>query len=206
MPSRSVPGVHLLDRTSDASHNRSVFTLAGEDGPVREALERLVAAAIHEIDMDVHTGEHPRIGAVDVIPFVPLGATTMDDCVEMARAFGERIATRFELPVFLYANAATRPDRVKLADVRRGQYEGLKAEIDQHGGSRTSARADAPVGRGRRRRGAAVPHRLQHQPRVGGRRAREADRAAHPRVGRRPAEGPGQRVLDRGARAARRSR
>jgi glutamate formiminotransferase len=129
----SVPGVHLLDRTSDASHNRSVFTLAGEDGPVRDALERLVAAAVHEIDMDVHTGEHPRIGAVDVIPFVPLGATTMDDCVEMARAFGERIADRFELPVFLYANAATRPDRVKLADVRRGQYEGLKAEIDQHG-------------------------------------------------------------------------
>jgi glutamate formiminotransferase len=129
----SVPGVHLLDRTSDASHNRSVFTLAGEDGPVRDALERLIAAAIHEIDMDAHTGEHPRIGAVDVIPFVPLGATTLDDCVEMARAFGERIATRFELPVFLYANAATRPDRVKLADVRRGQYEGLKAEIDQHG-------------------------------------------------------------------------
>jgi glutamate formiminotransferase len=129
----SVPGVHLLDRTSDASHNRSVFTLAGEDGPVRDALERLIAAAIHVIDMDAHTGEHPRIGAVDVVPFVPLGATTMDDCVEMARAFGERIATRFELPVFLYANAATRPDRVKLADVRRGQYEGLKAEIHQHG-------------------------------------------------------------------------
>ena len=129
----SVPDVHLLDRTSDASHNRSVFTIAGEDGPVREALERLMAAAVHEIDMDGHTGEHPRIGAVDVIPFVPLGATTMDECVVMARAFGERIAARFDLPVFLYANAATRADRVKLADVRRGQYEGLKAEIDQQG-------------------------------------------------------------------------
>ena len=129
----SVPDVHLLDRTSDPSHNRSVFTMAGEDGPVREALERLVAAAIHEIDMAEHTGEHPRIGAVDVIPFVPLGDTTMHDCVEMARAFGERLATRFDLPVYLYANAALRPDRVKLADVRRGQYEGLKAEIDQRG-------------------------------------------------------------------------
>ncbi len=107
--------------------------MAGEDGPVQEALERLVASAIHEIDMDVHTGEHPRIGAVDVIPFVPLGATTMDDCVAIARSFGERIAQRFDLPVFLYANAALRPERVKLADVRRGQYEGLKAEIDQHG-------------------------------------------------------------------------
>jgi len=129
----SVPGVHLLDRTSDPSHNRSVFTLAGEDDAVREALERLVAAAIHEIDMDAHTGEHPRIGAVDVIPFVPLGATTMEDCVSIARAFGEHLATRFDLPVFLYANAALRQERVKLADVRRGQYEGLKAEIDQHG-------------------------------------------------------------------------
>ena len=83
--------------------------------------------------MGTHTGEHPRIGAVDVIPFVPLGATTMADCVELARAFGGRLASRFELPVYLYANAALRADRVKLSDVRRGQYEGLKAEIDQRG-------------------------------------------------------------------------
>ena len=126
-------GVFLLDRTSDASHNRSVFTMAGEHEAVTAALERLVEVAVHEIDMDTHTGEHPRIGAVDVIPFVPLGATTMDDCIELARDFGERIATRFELPVFLYANAATRPERVKLADVRRGQYEGLKDEIAEPG-------------------------------------------------------------------------
>ena len=129
----SVPAVHLLDRTSDASHNRSVFTIAGEDGPVREAVERLLSAAIHEIDMADHTGEHPRIGAVDVIPFIPLGATTMTDVVDMTRAFAERIALRYEIPVYLYANAAVRPDRVKLADVRRGQYEGLKTEIDQRG-------------------------------------------------------------------------
>jgi glutamate formiminotransferase len=129
----SVPDVHLLDQTSDPSHNRSVFTLAGEHGPVCEALERLVAAAIHEIDMGTHTGEHPRIGAVDVVPFVPLADSTMHDVVELARAFGGRIASRFDLPVYLYANAALRPDRVKLSDVRRGQYEGLKAEIDQRG-------------------------------------------------------------------------
>jgi glutamate formiminotransferase len=129
----AVPGVYLLDRTSDASHNRSVFTLAGEDGPVVDALEALVGVAIHEIDMNAHTGEHPRIGAVDVIPFVPLAATTMEDCVDLARAFGRRIARRFELPVYLYANAASRPDRVKLADVRRGQYEGLRQEIEQRG-------------------------------------------------------------------------
>ena len=129
----AVPGVYLLDRTSDASHNRSVFTLAGEHGPVSDALEALVAAAIHEIDMNAHTGEHPRIGAVDVIPFVPLAATTMDDCVELARAFGRADRRRFDLPVYLYANAASRPDRVKLADVRRGQYEGLRLEIGQRG-------------------------------------------------------------------------
>jgi glutamate formiminotransferase len=126
-------GVYLLDRTSDASHNRSVFTMAGEHAPVAAALERLVETAIHEIDMDLHSGEHPRIGAVDVIPFVPLADTSMDDCVDLARAFGRRIATRFDLPVFLYAKAATRPDREKLADVRRGQYEGLKREIIDRG-------------------------------------------------------------------------
>ncbi len=129
----AVPGAFLLDRTSDASHNRSVLTVAGEDGPVADALEALVATAIHEIDMGSHTGEHPRIGAVDVIPFVPLAATTMADCVELARAFGQRIATRFDLPVYLYAHAASRPERVKLADVRRGQYEALREEIAQHG-------------------------------------------------------------------------
>jgi glutamate formiminotransferase len=129
----SVRDVHLLDQTSDPSHNRSVFTVAGEHGPVCEALERLVATAIHEIDMSTHTGEHPRIGAVDVVPFVPLADSAMHDVVELARAFGGRLASRFDLPVYLYANAALRADRVKLSDVRRGQYEGLKAEIDQRG-------------------------------------------------------------------------
>ncbi len=129
----SVAAVHLLDRTSDASHNRSVFTLAGEDDAVVEALERLIVAAVHEIDMNDHRGEHPRIGAVDVIPFVPLGTTTMDDCVTLARTFADRIATRFEIPVYLYAAAATRPERVKLAEVRRGQYEALRDEIGQRG-------------------------------------------------------------------------
>ena len=129
----SIPEVHLLDRTSDASHNRSVFTLAGPAGPVADALDRLVGAAIDEIDMTSHRGEHPRIGAVDVIPFVPLGETTMDEAVSLARGFGRRIAERHDLPVYLYAAAAMRPERVKLADVRRGQYEGLRAEISQRG-------------------------------------------------------------------------
>ena len=129
----SVPGVYLLDRTSDASHNRSVFTVAGEHEAVSAGLEALVAQALDDIDMDSHVGEHPRIGAVDVIPFVPLAETPMDVCVELARVFGARIAERWEVPVFLYADAATRSDRVKLADVRRGGYEGLKLEIGQNG-------------------------------------------------------------------------
>ncbi|HEX5149449.1 MAG TPA: glutamate formimidoyltransferase [Candidatus Limnocylindrales bacterium] len=129
----AVRGVYLLDRTSDASHNRSVFTIAGEHGPVQDALEQLVSTAIHEIDMATHRGEHPRIGAVDVIPFVPLASTTMADCVELAHQFGQRIAARFDLPVYFYANAARRPERVKLADVRRGQYEGLREEVSHHG-------------------------------------------------------------------------
>ena len=122
-------GAHLLDRTSDASHNRSVLTIAGEAEPVLVALERSVEVAIREIDLHEHRGEHPRIGAVDVIPFVPLGETTMADCVRLARELGARLADRFALPVYLYAEAATRPERVRLADIRRGEYEGLRSEI-----------------------------------------------------------------------------
>ena len=125
----SVDGVYLLDRTSDASHNRSVFTLAGEHEPVLAALDHLVAEAIPLIDLNTHQGEHPRIGAVDVVPIVPLGTTSMDDCVELANRFAADIAKRHDIPVFLYANAARRADRVRLADVRRGQYEGLREEI-----------------------------------------------------------------------------
>jgi glutamate formiminotransferase / 5-formyltetrahydrofolate cyclo-ligase len=121
--------VFLLDRTSDPSHNRSVLTMAGEAAAVERALEATIEVAIDAIDMEVHRGEHPRIGAVDVIPFVPLGTTTLDACVVLARAFGLRIAERFSIPVYLYARAATRPDRVRLADVRRGGYEAVRDQI-----------------------------------------------------------------------------
>lgn len=146
---RDVSGAYLLDRTSDPSHNRSVLTLAGESRAVQRALEGTIEVAIEHIDMEVHTGEHPRIGAVDVVPFVPLGETTMDDAIRLARAFGKRVAKRFELPVYLYARAATRADRVRLADVRRGGYEGLRDEIDEperrpdFGPRRTHPRAGA---------------------------------------------------------------
>jgi glutamate formiminotransferase len=125
----AVPGVQLLDRTSDADHNRSVLTLAGEPHAVVEAMEDAVAVAVRLIDLRHHEGQHPRIGAVDVVPFVPLGDSTMDECVTLARGFGARIAARFDIPVYLYAQAATRADRVVLADVRRPQFEGLRERI-----------------------------------------------------------------------------
>jgi glutamate formiminotransferase len=129
----TAPGVRLLDQTADADHNRSVITFAGAPAPVADAMERAVAVAIETIDMNAHRGEHPRVGAVDVIPFVPIGATTLDECVELARAFGTRIAERFALPVYLYAAAATRPERSRLPDVRKPQYEGLRDLIGRPG-------------------------------------------------------------------------
>ncbi len=128
---QAFPGAHLLDRTSDASHNRSVLTIAGEPAAVLEALERTVAVAVSEIDMEHHVGEHPRIGAVDVVPFVPLAGATMADCIELARTFGAAVAERFSIPVYLYGEAATSPARQRLAYVRRGQYEGLKTHIGE---------------------------------------------------------------------------
>src|SRR5437868_5550342 len=126
-------GVHLLDRTSDADHNRSVLTFAGQAGPVTAAMEAAVEEAIARIDMNRHEGQHPRIGAIDVIPFVPLAGTTMDEAIELARDFGREIAQRYDLPVFLYARAAQRSDREVLADIRRPQYEGLRELIGEPG-------------------------------------------------------------------------
>lgn len=125
----SVDGVAVLDHTSDASHNRSVVTFAGGPEAVATGAEEGVRAALELIDMERHTGAHPRIGAVDVVPFVPLDATPMSEAVDVARGFAERIAARFELPTYLYGEAALRPERRRLADVRRGQYEALRTEI-----------------------------------------------------------------------------
>jgi glutamate formiminotransferase len=126
---RQIDGVTLLDFSRDETHNRSVITFAGSAEPVVRAATAAVGRALELIDMEQHTGAHPRIGAVDVIPFVPLGTTRMEECVDLARRFGEQIAKLFELPVYLYGEAALRPERARLAEVRRGQYEGLKEEI-----------------------------------------------------------------------------
>lgn len=124
-----IDGVTLLDHSRDETHNRSVVTFAGNAEPVVKAATAAVGRALELIDMSQHEGAHPRIGAVDVIPFVPLGNTRIEECVDLARRFGELIGKLYDLPVYLYGEAALRPDRKRLADVRRGQYEGLKQEI-----------------------------------------------------------------------------
>lgn len=127
----SVAGVRVLDTEMDANHNRSVITFVGPPEVVAEAAFRGAAKAVELIDMNRHRGEHPRIGALDVLPFVPISDVSMEDCVALARTVGRRIAEELDVPVYLYAHAATRPDRRVLANIRRGEYEGLKIEIER---------------------------------------------------------------------------
>ena len=124
----SVPGVSLLDREMDADHNRSVITIVGSKEAVAEAALRGVGKAAELIDLTRHQGAHPRIGAADVVPFVPLEGITIEECVALARQVGEQIWKRYQIPVYLYEEAATRPDRVNLENIRRGQFEGLREE------------------------------------------------------------------------------
>ncbi|HBE05249.1 MAG TPA: glutamate formimidoyltransferase [Firmicutes bacterium] len=127
----AVPGVKLLDHSMNADHNRSVVTFIGEPEKVLEAAFAACSKAAKLINMEQHHGEHPRIGATDVIPFVPISEVTMADCVEMAKKLGERIGTELQIPVYLYEEAATRPERRDLAYIRKGQYEALKAELGE---------------------------------------------------------------------------
>jgi glutamate formiminotransferase len=128
-----VPGVRLLDRSSDASHNRSVFTLAGDAAAVEQAVLALVERAVADIDLRSHRGEHPRLGAVDVVPFVPIEGATMADCVALAKKTGAAIAERFGVPVYLYEEASANPARKNLEDIRRGEFEGLAAKMATQG-------------------------------------------------------------------------
>jgi glutamate formiminotransferase len=126
---REVPGVFLLGRESDADHNRSVVTLAGEPEAVGEAAVRAVGKAAELIDLTRQTGAHPRVGSTDVVPFVPIAGVTLDDCVALAKQAGREIWQRYRIPVYLYEAAAQRPERANLANVRRGQFEGLREEV-----------------------------------------------------------------------------
>jgi glutamate formiminotransferase / 5-formyltetrahydrofolate cyclo-ligase len=125
----SIAGVRLLDASSDAAHNRSVLTMAGDAAPLKAAVLALFAEAARRIDLRTHRGEHPRLGAVDVVPFVPIEGVTMADCVALARDVGSEVAARFDIPVFLYEEAAASPSRRNLEDIRRGEFEGLAAKI-----------------------------------------------------------------------------
>src|SRR6184192_1639323 len=128
----SVPGVYVLDREMDADHHRSVITLAGEPDAVAEAALQGAGKAMELIDLTQHTGAHPRVGATDVVPFIPIEGVTIEDCVALAHRVGNEIWKRYRIPVFFYEAAATRPDRVNLENVRRGQFEGLREELKKN--------------------------------------------------------------------------
>ena len=126
---RGVSDVRLLDLSSDPSHNRSVFTLAGDPTGVERAVLALFERATADIDLRTHQGEHPRLGAVDVVPFIPIEGATMADCVTLAKKVGAEVAARFGVPVYLYEEASSNPARKNLEDIRRGEFEGLAAKM-----------------------------------------------------------------------------
>jgi glutamate formiminotransferase / formiminotetrahydrofolate cyclodeaminase len=127
-----VAGVYVLDRESDADHNRSVVTIAGDPDAVAEAVLLGVGKAMELIDLTTHTGAHPRVGATDVVPFIPIHGISIEDCAALARRVGKEIWTRYRIPVFFYEAAATRPERVNLENIRRGQFEGLRDELKRN--------------------------------------------------------------------------
>src|SRR5271170_4101044 len=129
---REVPGVYLLDRESDSDHNRSVVTLAGEPEAVAEAALRGVGKAAELIDLRKHLGAHPRMGATDVVPFIPIEGVTIEDCVALAKKVGRQIWERFQIPVYFYEAAAQRPERTNLEAIRKGQFEGLLEEVPRN--------------------------------------------------------------------------
>ena len=128
---RTVSGARVLDVQSDASHHRSVFTLAGDREPLKQAVLRLYEEALTAIDLRQHHGEHPRLGAVDVCPFIPIEGASMQDCIELAREVASEVGERLNVPVFLYEEAASTPARRNLEDIRRGEFEGLAAKMQR---------------------------------------------------------------------------
>ncbi|MGB1474920.1 MAG: glutamate formimidoyltransferase [Candidatus Poseidoniaceae archaeon] len=130
---RGILGARVLGIEPDADYNRTVLTIAGEPSAVSEAAFRVIEAAMKHIDMRTHEGEHPRIGAVDVCPFVPLKNVTMEDCVDLSKELAKRVSNELEIPTFLYGAAASSPERNLLSDLRKGQYEGFKERLENGG-------------------------------------------------------------------------
>jgi glutamate formiminotransferase len=128
-PFISTEGVKLLDYSSDRDHNRTVVTVMGEPAGVKRAMIEATGIAIKEIDLRQHKGEHPRMGAVDVVPFIPIQNYTMDEAIALARETAGEMASRYDLPIFLYEKAATRPDRENLANIRKGEFEGMSEKL-----------------------------------------------------------------------------
>src|SRR5438094_5597954 len=151
-----IDGVYLLDREMDSDHNRCVITLVGEQTAIQEAAIRGVGKAAELIDLNQHQGAHPRLGAADVVPFIPVEGVSIEDCVTMARHVGEQIWKRHHIPVYLYEAAAASPERQNLENIRRGQFEGIRADIATNparkpdfGAPRVHASAGATVEGGR---------------------------------------------------------
>jgi len=128
---RAVPGVTLVDFSSDESHNRTVITMMGSPEGIEEAAVALAKRAVEVIDLNVHQGEHPRMGCVDVVPFIPIKEMTADDCIELSRKVGARIWAEAKLPVFYYEQSATAAHRVNLASIRKGQFEGMAEKVKE---------------------------------------------------------------------------
>ena len=127
----AVPGLRVLDVQSDATHNRSVLTIAGDAASLRAAIPLLFERTLEVVDLRLHRGEHPRLGAVDVVPFIPIEGVTMAECVALAREVGDLVGRRLGVPVYLYEDAASRPERKNLENIRRGEFEGLAARMSQ---------------------------------------------------------------------------
>ena len=130
-PFRARAGVKLLDYSNDEDHNRLVVTVVGEPEPLREAVVEAIGVAVELIDLNHHQGQHPRMGAVDVVPFIPIKGVTMDEAIALSRSVGEEVGRRYQLPVFLYEKSATAPHRENLAAIRKGEFEGMAEKIHQ---------------------------------------------------------------------------
>ena len=128
-PFRSKQGVKLLDYSNDEDHNRLVVTVVGEPEPLRDAVLEAIGVAVELIDLNHHQGQHPRMGAVDVVPFIPIRGVTMEEAVALSKEVGEEVARRYNLPVFLYEKSASAPHRENLAAVRKGEFEGMAEKI-----------------------------------------------------------------------------